>query len=305
MNQKRIGMLFDIENLFYAARKDPGMPSWATPHAILLALVRALKEFARGLGTVEWKIGACSWIEQRTADVHAPRTVLPSYRDVRSCLIKKGYTVLFVPGGKNAADYALTQTALGFTLAAGIDLCILATGDGREPFPDFITQMLLRGVALRVAAYDYAPENIRMRADISYGLLGSDVRNLMRMPEALVEASDRISARRPRTLRDSVRRYYEAIRSGARPSDIPTNHIVWIEQIIRTLRALTDVGTPWELKFSEILNALRTYTHRWDPRPSADELAVLLAECLDKTDLFGKTSVYTPNWQSVLWTLPS
>lgn len=291
-------MLFDIENLFYAARNDPLLPSWTTNQLILLALGHSLETIAQAVGAVVWRVGAVAWIRNQLAG--SEKGVWPSYREVRSCLLRKGYTILFTPGGKNAADYALTRAGLGFTLAAGSDTCILATGDGREPFPGFITEMLNRAVKVRVVAYDYAPENVRTRSDVSYALIGSDVRGLIEKPFEWKRPRTRISSR-PRTLRENVRHYYETVRGGTQPPDIPSNHRMWIEQVIEALRSLTDTGTPWEMKFSEILTALKTYSQHWDPAPTPDELTVLLTEFLTRTDLFGKTVVYTPNWQSVLW----
>ena len=154
---------------------------------------------------------------------------------------------------------------------------------------------------VRVAAYDYMPESIRNRPDVSYTLLGSDVRNFVAAPRTLHIRPIREPSSRPRGLRESIRRYHEAVRAGTQPSDIPSNHLMWIEQTITALRSLTNKGTPWELKFSEILNALRTYTQRWNPPPSSNELTVLLTEFLNRTDMFGKTVIYTPNWQSALW----
>lgn len=309
MNQKDTCILvFDVENFLYAVRNDDLIHQEMrrlNTFVLLLALIRALEDLIRNKFFVIGRFAALAFPQTTHPRSDSRRPVL-SPEEIQKCLLNHAFSVSLEPHEKNAADNALVQRVAGFIEGQKPHTCIIATGDGRDPFPRFIQDLLARAIAVHVVSYDYTPESVRDNSNVRYSLLAADVRTHLQEFWSHPAQKDEKQLPSLVLVRRSVRDYYRALQNSnvSAMQAIDPTHRLWIIKTLEAIKSLTPIGTRWELKFSEIHNAVKSYALQWPDRPPHEELVALLQEMIRSTNLFGRTSVYTPNWESGLWKEP-
>lgn len=145
MEEKECAILLDIENLLRSACDDLAAQA-ASNNKLVGRIIGYVNELALGYAPAVRPYAALGFTrKQKTVPW------------ISFELVKAGFRVMIVPAGPNAADHALRD--LGFLLAVDdkVGTVILATGDGREPFPELLETLLSCGKRVHMVSYDGAP----------------------------------------------------------------------------------------------------------------------------------------------------
>ena len=295
-------ILWDIENLFIPAMKDPELQKQRKEH-ILLAIAHAIEQTAKTrFGKVGMRIGAISVPRAKKgySAIYARRKIREEMADMASL----GYNVLLVQQTADAADNGIVKIGRALVKTGEFSACVLGTGDGKEPFTTFLHELKALSIPTHVVSYQYVPETIKQMG-ASYSIIAGDVRGVLKKLFGSQEDVERFAEEIAPihetaalvTLRESVRKFFDRKNGEA----IPEEHQRWIQKLIpftKTKNRRKRVG----LTHREITDYLMHHRDRiWqEPRPSEDEIRDLLAGLIGFTDLFERGTTYFLNHLSRL-----
>lgn len=301
VDSRKVSIVLDIENIFYAALKDPDLLS-KKPTLVLRASVVAVERIAMELGKVYYRFGALSLPKlNRLAGeggfAESSRMIERSFRNVQ-ILVDLGYEIYLVTEKPDAADAALCRTARA--ISGEVDVVLLGTADKGEHFSSLVEDLLEQGKEVRTLSFESAPVKVR-RKKIPHHRIASDIRKLLEGKEPqvrFVEKVDKIMEGAAaeeswdKKLRKSVVAYTE---DEIEKADF--THLRWIHHAVEALQEYCYGRRAFS--FGELLRALQQRRDNWpQPQPQERELKVLLSELVGKTDLFSQTSMYIYNLQS-------
>lgn len=295
-------ILWDIENLFIPAMKDPELQEQQKEH-ILLAIAHAIEQTAKTrFGKVGMRIGAISVPRTKKgySAIYARRKIREEMADMASL----GYNVLLVEQTADAADNGIVTIGRALVKTGEFSACVLGTGDGKEPFTTFLREMEGLSIPTHVVSYQYVPEDVKEIAK-SYSVIAGDVRGVLKKLFGSQEDAERFAEEIApihetatlATLRESVRKFFDRKNGEA----IPEEHRRWIQELIRFAKTKSGIKRA-PLTHREITDyLLRHQDGIWQaPRPSEDEIRDLLAGVIAFTDLFERGTIYFLNCLSRL-----
>ena len=136
----------DIENIGIAAKKDLKSKGKVGLAPLIRAAVVHIKAIAEGYAPSGPTVAALALMGDRK-----------SMARILAELVDEGFRVSVVPPGSSAADWALYDAGLMCAADERVGTVVLATGDGREPFPELLEILLEAGKRVHVVSYDGAP----------------------------------------------------------------------------------------------------------------------------------------------------
>lgn len=175
----RSAILLDAENILIPAFKDEALKG-RKKQLVIKAVALALEGVAERMGSLTYQFAAVS--------------LPPSgrLRDEAWSMIKdlvdSGYQVTTESMSPNASDLLIEKKGIALAKELDIDSIVLATRDGKEPYPGLLDALSCAKKKVCVAAYDYFPASFRARSDLQYALLGGDVRKFVARMESWQEA---------------------------------------------------------------------------------------------------------------------
>lgn len=279
-------ILLDIENLLFSALGDA-------------AAYEASKN-----KVVEQIIGAVSAIGRRHAPTVRSYAALGFARKQKEVswialvLAKAGFRTMIVPAGPNAADAALRDFGLLLSINNAVATVVLATGDGKEPFPELLELLLEAGKRVHVVSYDGAPWSMHAEG-VEHSSLAPHLR-LLHEEAALPPAAEaRGFADDPFFCREAVRLSYRraarAILNGAS-----------LDGLGRAARNLADAYELFEeelagardrrFSFGRLLGVLEAARAARRLKADSNEEVRWIAKTLvNFTDAFDRLELYAPN----------
>ncbi|MBI2037092.1 MAG: NYN domain-containing protein [Candidatus Liptonbacteria bacterium] len=145
MENLECAILLDIENILFAACDDAAARS-ASKNKLAGYIIGYVSELAQGYAPSVRSYAALGFARKQK-----------NVSWISFALAKAGFRTMIVPAGPNAADTALRDLGLLLAVDDTVGTVILATGDGREPFPELLEILLGCGKRVHVVSYDGAP----------------------------------------------------------------------------------------------------------------------------------------------------
>lgn len=145
MEERECAILLDIENILFAACDDAAA-SEASKNKLAGYIIGYVNELAQGYALRVRSYAALGFARKQK-----------NVSWISFVLAKAGFRTMIVPAGPNAADAALRDLGLLLAVDDKVGTVILATGDGREPFPELLEILLSCGKMVHVVSYDGAP----------------------------------------------------------------------------------------------------------------------------------------------------
>lgn len=292
-----VAILLDFENLFFQARNDSSLGGYSD-EMIALAIAAALDEIAQKQGTILQRFGAFSLLPSKKTN-HRRRRQMGSWLLILQGLTDCGYRFLLVRHGDDAADRSIADIGLQVVTTSGAKTCVLATGDGKEPFPSLCDSLTAKGVKIHVVSYDYVPASVKERPDITSSIIAGSVLRLLAevLPQKAMPHPDlRETAMHTPTgeggIRDSVRLF---IKNPDDPA-IEPQHRTWIRKAIAAIAAEKEKRARKEVRFEALLALLgQTFPNGEGLQPSEGEVRLVLTALIQLTDLFERKSLYLVN----------
>ncbi|MDP3947930.1 MAG: NYN domain-containing protein, partial [bacterium] len=177
-------ILLDIENLFFAACGDPMASEASSRNKLLGRIIGYVKELALGYAPRVRSYAALGFSQRHK-----------SVSWISFVLAKADFRVMIVPAGPNAADTALRDLGLLLAVDDNVGAVVLATGDGREPFPELLEILLEAGKRVHVVSYDGAPLSMHIEG-VEHTSLAPHLRILLEEETAeSSQAEARVQAR--------------------------------------------------------------------------------------------------------------
>lgn len=288
MTETGCAVVLDIENLFYGAagdrllqEKGNGMP------AIAEALVPYIKQFAERQAPIKKLYGAMSV---------SPTSGRSTFKTIQQ-LVGLGFEVTTVAFGPNAADFKIAEQCEMLEKDPNISHVVLATGDGQEPFPSIVQNLLGKGKKVSLIVYDQIPAHFSNREDLLVFQLAPAVRR---------ETSEAVKISTPENVpvsetpvddspKAAYRKTIKAMLNGEACSE---KHRKIITSATVDLVALRNVDPRRSHGLGNLINLLGHTLPQKGIWISDDEIAALIHALTDFTDLFQKKEVYTLNEQS-------
>lgn len=181
-----VALFVDIENLFIAAREDKSIDGAEKSARILKTLPPCLLRIASTLGPIAHAYGALSLPRSTGQNGGSDRSArTEEVIAMQLAFVNAGMPTILVPAGHNAADEALMQQALRLMRNSFIKTFVIATGDGREPFPELLRILTEKNKTVHVVAYDKLPHIIQNRVyPCTYDRIASIMRETL--PESAI-----------------------------------------------------------------------------------------------------------------------
>jgi len=287
-------ILWDIENLFIPAMKDPELQGRRKEH-ILLAIAHAIEQTAKKrFGNVGMRIGAIS-VPRATRGypaIYARRKIREEMAEIASL----GYHVLLVQQTADAADNGIVKIGRALVRTGEFAACVLGTGDGKEPFTTFLRELETFSIPTHVVAYQYVPEAIKQMG-VAHSVIAGDVRGVFERlfgqsedaEEFETEVALQTESIRAVSLRESARKFFQK----RDDETIEEPHKRWIEEFIRSMRVKLKRRRT-AISHAEIIKyAAECREDIWrEPRPDENEMRDLIEGILSFGNLFERGTVY-------------
>lgn len=307
--QKRVGVLFDVENILFSAVNDRDLIGH-NANLVLRASLVAIEKVARNFGLVVTRIGALSLPRANTRESIAHLAQRITARRDRltfaQILVDSGYEIALVSEGQHAADNSLCR--IGPVITEDLDVIVVVTGDGEEPFTTLFGTLLITTKQVHVVSYQYIPRKIKYRKGISYTHCAPIIRELLNgdgEPEEFVKEQERKVAVTPENAEASLhKKLRQSVKTFSRRdvAKIDPEHLSWIKSTVLSLKAYFVQHKAEHARYHELLNFVVSTLPIWPgQRPTVNAVKVLVS-ALSATELFERTEVYVPNDVSALWT---
>lgn len=314
IGEKRIGILWDIQNTVVTALRDLESTG-VDVHTILIAAASCIEEETSRLGACVLRLGAFSLplSQPETYDKRFWRWI-----ESTADLWRIGYILFLSPEEKNAADYDITQNSLDLLQSKNVSACILVTGDGQKPFPEFVSRITNAGIETHVLSYDYVPPSFKNGSAVRTTIIASAIKEfLIGIHEEKKQNGGRLRRRNPRgspapriLLSKDRHTIIEAVRYAAGAGIKHTKDIeAWQPYVRRSVSAIRspvhphEKTTPREAKFS-IWKEILITEFKEEKGISHKEVEILLNALIEYTDCFEKTNLYILNPHSRLFPKP-
>ena len=175
MKERECAILLDIENILFAAYDDAAA-SGASKNKLAGCIIGYVSELAQSYAPSVRSYAALGFARKQK-----------NVSWISFALAKAGFRTMIVPAGPNAADTALRDLGLLLAVDDNVGMVILATGDGKEPFPELLEILLGCGKRVHVVSYDGAPVSMHVEG-VEHSSLAPHLRILVE------SASDSVSS---------------------------------------------------------------------------------------------------------------
>lgn len=306
IREKRVGVLWDIQNTVITALRDLEAVQEHLP-TILLAAASCIEEEVERLGACVIRIGAFS-VPLDQPEKYDQRF----WRWIKGTadLWRIGYTLFLSPEEKNAADYDITQNSLDLLQSKNVTACVLVTGDGSKPFPNFVSRVAGAGIETHILSYDRVPHSFKNNLVVRTTVIASAIKEFLIAMRADKDEEckrprrrkDRLSPPAPRiflakdrhTIIDAVR--YSAGAKVEYTADIKQwQPFIWrsVSAILRAAQS-AEQTTPFEPRF-KTLKQILIEELKEEKGIGHKEIELLINALIECTDRFEKINVYPLN----------
>lgn len=226
--EKQAAILLDIENILFAACDDPAA-SEASKNKLVGYIIDYVRKLALGYAPSVRAYAALGFTRKQ-------RTI--SW--ISFALAKADFHTMIVPAGPNAADMALYDMGLLLAADAGIETVVLATGDGREPFPELVDIMLEAGKRVHVVAYENVPRSLRQE-EVEFSSLAADLRLFRLAPDGREEGTGAAPSTAPEVSGDETAVQITGIETSG---EVDTSQVLCGKAAYRRLFRTISSGKP-------------------------------------------------------------
>ena len=191
MEERECAILLDIENILFSACDDAAA-SGASKNKLAGHIISYVDELAKGYAPSVRSYAALGFARKQK-----------NVSWISFVLAKAGFRTMIVPAGPNAADTALRDLGLLLAVDDNVGTVILATGDGREPFPELLEILLSCGKRVHVVSYDGAPRSMHVEG-VEHSSLAPHLRILLEEEMAEQPSNEAAESASPQTVREAA-----------------------------------------------------------------------------------------------------